>query len=62
MIEILEKHGIFNVELEQGWEDDIEDGYPIDLVYTDDGSVAFSGVSDTALSAQEIAELILEDN
>lgn len=62
VIEILEKHGIYNVDLEQGWEEDLEDGYPVDLIYTDDGSVAFSEVTDSALSAQEIADVILEDH
>ena len=61
VIEILEKHGIHNVDLDEGWEEDIENGYPVDLIYTDDGSVAFSEVTDTALSAQEIADVILED-
>ena len=62
VIEILEKNGIYNIDLSQGWEEDLEDGYPVDLIYTDDGSVAFSEVTDTSLSAQEIADVILEEH
>jgi len=60
VIEILEKHGIA-VDLEPGWEEDLEDGYPVDLIYIDDGSVAFPEITDTSLSVKKIVKHILRN-